>query len=345
MRIDQNSLKLDAHAAQTFLERMELFYELFPYPNRPIFLKPDAKGSVETHAGYSMLLATRGHSLSAQELADVHLRDARHVFSHSKRIALVGCGTDEPLLFRILHPHNPIVGIDLSQRSLLRADRKIRWHNLKPVTLVHGEATAALREQGMFDHIQCFGVLHHQPRPQTLLKTMADSLNPGGTLRLMIYSSNGRRLERGLQRRFETLWNHLMPQADVNADSLQETLPSKAKLRINLASLRLLLWRLGLPFFAKRSVAGRFKYVGLSRARVADAFMHPSDHPLSLRATLRWAAEAGLTLVSHKGKSYDLGWLNSHGSPQTPIQALVSEEERGNISTNLILVFKKVGSL
>ena len=341
MRTVENSLSPSkTQAPSLFLERMQFFYELFPYPNRPIFLKPNPKGSIDAHAGFAQILAGNSEIPAGSRIDDLQLRDVRHAFSINKRIALVGCGTDEPLLFRTLHPHNPMVAIDLSHRSLLRAERKIRWHQLKPVTLVHGDAQTVLKREGLFDHIQCFGVLHHQPHPKKLLKTMAESMNSGGTLRLMIYSSNGRRLERGLQKKFNALWRDILPH-------VSERQPSSKmiKLKITWASLKLLCWRLLLPVAASASKSGRFRYIGLSRARVADALLHPSDHALSLRDTLTWAGKYGLRLVSFRAKSYDLGWMEAHTHLQTPLQTLVAEEERGNISTNIVLVFQKVGSI
>jgi SAM-dependent methyltransferase len=313
-------------SSESFLQKMQIFYELFPYPDRPIFMRPNPNGSIDAHAGACALLAEYGTHLSADAFQDLKLRDVRHAFSTKKRIALIGCGTDEPLLFRILHPHNDIVGIDLSLRSIRRAQRKLQWHRLRPVEFVHGEAHSALGAGalGVFDHIQCFGVLHHQPNPRDLLSAMSAALNTNGTLRLMIYSRTGRRLERGIQKKYRPL--------------------AMSQRAFTLTSLRLFLWRLFLPFFAKKTLSQRFRYIGFSRARIADAFLHPSDHPLSLKDTLRWAEAEGLQLVYHRAKSYERGLICSHANVHSPVQTLIDEEENGNISSNIVLVFKKVGT-
>jgi len=340
MRSDENSLSdKSTHSAAFFLDRMQFFYELFPYPNRPFFLRPDPKGSIEAHAGYAHILANSETSPFRGNIDDLQLRDARHAFPVNKRIALVGCGTDEPLLFRTLHPHNPIVAIDLSHRSLLRAEKKIRWHRLKPVMLIHGDAESVLKQEGVFDHIQCFGVLHHQPEPRSLLEAMSKALKSNGTLRLMIYSAKGRQLERGLQRRFHNFWQSL-----TSEHSESTSAPLATRLHLKWVAFKLFLWRLCLPMLGSGAKSKRFRYIGLSRARLADAFLHPSDHALSLRDTLKWASQCGLELVAYKAKSYDLGWLNVQSHPQISIQTLVDEEERGNISTNIGVVFKKVGN-
>ena len=338
MRDSESTIELNHvdHSANC-IDRMQFFYELFPYPNRPFFLKPNPNGSIEAHAGFSHLLSK--DSIDPVRLKDVKLRDVRHAFSDQKRIALVGCGTDEPLLFRALHHHNPIVAIDLSHRSLMRAERKIRWHNFKPVTLIHGDAQTALVQSPKFDHIQCFGVLHHQPNPKQFFKTLAESLEAAGTLRIMIYSSSGRRLERGIQRKFSSRWKSLK-----NCEEMGRLRQFFKRLQFHLTASQLVCWRILLPLIASRSKSLRFKYVKPSRARLADAFLHPSDHALHLKDLLTWASEFGLEVISYKAKSYELGPINALLTPKIPLQTLVDEEERGNISTNIVLVFKKVVS-
>jgi hypothetical protein len=169
---------------------------------------------------------------------------------------------------------------------------------------------------------------------------MSDALTHNGTLRLMIYSAKGRLLERGLQRRFQNFWHSL----NVGQSEDSTAVGLGARISLKWLTFKLLLWRLFLPLLGSSAKSRRFRYIGLSRARLADAFLHPSDHALSLRDTLNWAAQCGLKLVSYKAKSYDLGWLSSHSHPQISLQTLVDEEEHGNISTNIVLVFKKVGT-
>ncbi|MEY2987947.1 MAG: hypothetical protein RJB13_1468, partial [Pseudomonadota bacterium] len=327
MRDSENSIELNnvEHLAGC-IERMQFFYELFPYPDRPFFLKPNPTGSIEAHAGFAQLISQNSTNPC---LEDIKLRDVRHAFPDQKRIALVGCGTDEPLLFRALHPHNPIVAIDLSHKSLLRAERKIRWHNFKPVTLIHGDAQTALVHSPKFDHVQCFGVLHHQPNPKDFFKTLSNSLEDSGTLRIMIYSSCGRRLERGIQKKFSSCWESLQ-----NCDELGRARQFLKRLQLNWIACKLVGWRLLLPLMGSRPKSLRFKYVKPSRARIADAFLHPSDHALQLKDILTWSSEFGLKVVFYKAKSYELGTINSLTTPKIPLQTLVDEEERGNISTN-----------
>jgi hypothetical protein len=212
------------------------------------------------------------------------------------------------------------------------------------VTLVQGDATHAVREQGPFSHIQCFGVLHHQPRPEAMISAMADALERNGTLRLMIYSRTGRRLERGIQRKFSTLWKAKEPIPTTGSSETERPDTPHSVWKLSFTSLKLLWWRLALPLIAPKTSALRFRYIGLSRSRVADAFLHPSDHPLDLKDVLKWSEQCGLELVAYESSSFDLGRLASHSETPQSIDTLVSEEERGNISSNIVLVFKKVGA-
>jgi hypothetical protein len=153
----------------------------------------------------------------------------------------------------------------------------------------------------------------------------------------MIYSSSGRRLERGIQRKFSSCWDSIR-----NCDELGGLRQFFKRIHLNWTAFRLLCWRVLLPLLGSRTKSMRFKYVGLSRARLADAFLHPSDHALHLSDIVQWAAEFGLKVVFYKAKSYELGQINSLSTPKISLQTLVDEEERGNISTNIVLVFKKV---
>ncbi|MEY3903714.1 MAG: hypothetical protein RL189_3020, partial [Pseudomonadota bacterium] len=60
MRTLEDSINTEPSTASGFLDRMQLFYELFPYPNRPFFLRPDPEGSIESHAGFARILAEKG---------------------------------------------------------------------------------------------------------------------------------------------------------------------------------------------------------------------------------------------------------------------------------------------
>jgi SAM-dependent methyltransferase len=330
---------------ETPLERMRRFYNRFPYPGRSLFLFPYWRHSWLSHAGFALLCARRplralelwrmargveSQSGTVRAKSGDHVSEVASELSSDKRLLLVGCGTDEPLLFRLLHPRNPLVGIDLSARSLARARARLRIYRLThprvapaAVEFHEGDATAILNagHLGTFDFIQCFGVLHHQPDAQPLLASMSRVLASGGFLRLMIYAHHGRRLERRLQRRF-----------------LADDADGRLSLR---QSWRLWFWQMAGFLGFHRPMFRRFRYIGTSRRAVADAFLHPSDPGLPLERLLELSAQVGLTCRFCEAKIWNEGWVAAAGDCSALLNRLAVADRRGDVVSNIILIFQK----
>ena len=353
-------------------QKMERFYSAFPYPNRPWFVLPNLDASIMAHAGFAQLLSTNNHL----GLCEAVWRERRRSGQNSQHsvlkshvafnlvkslvpdqqlhIASVGCGTDEPTLLRCLHPKAQLDAFDVSTKSLRRAKfkvfvaekmlmvkRTVALLDLGETNFIAGDATATLKSMpdDFYNHIQCFGVLHHQDKPTELLAQMARSLAPGGTLRLMTYTHGGRRLERGLQKRYSELW-------DVESNRNTNTSPSRfaLKCRLHLAATKLYFWRLFLALIPGTNVSQRFRYLGFSRALVADALLHPSDPGLPLAELLPIFRDLRLDVSFVEAKFDHDGWKASFGTgPKT--EALLEEIARadmvGTLSSNLTLLLRK----
>lgn len=368
----------------TPLARMRLFYNLFPYPNRPIFAWPDPRAHALTHAGFSRLLSegdftaaravwnsqrTRQGRLASRTALGA-IREAlptqgtlqaldrlQTSFPSPLRIGLVGCGTDEPLLMRLLHPRNPIDALDLSSRSLAIARVKVGLarlvRSLTPGRPALGGETRYLAceaatflegaRAGSYAHLQCFGVLHHQHDPRRLFHAMARALSPGGTLRAMVYSHHGRRLERRIQGRYETLWERLVA---TGASSVAR-LPALARLAFE--SLRLRAWKLA-SLAAPASVRLRFRYLGVAGPFLADALLHPSDPGFPLPEVLAAAEGAGFRLAFCEGKIHERGLVAGFGpgaqageedDAASVWAELAAADARGDLVSNVVAVFRK----
>ena len=343
-------------AADAVLTAMRDFYELFPYPARWLVTKPpDPAAHLLSHTAFYRLLLKgrkewcqaiwhqhRGTLTFSQNkspaaspppplpvtAAHEHLRELQTFErEHPQRILLAGCGTDEPLLFTHLHPHSSLVAIDLSTASLLRAEALLHRHLPRRntpvpwnITFLSGDAAVYLKQEPrpQFDFIQCFGVLHHQPNPRDFLHEMCMSLKERtGLLRLMVYSYKGRRLERGLQRR----WGRFS----------------------YLKSLVVLAWvvgkRLAHPFSWNR----RFRYVGLRPNRIADAFLHPSDPGLPLENVTHWLADEGMDIVFCEAKIHEVGWVSGWGPKDASAvwQQICAADATEDLLTNPVLVAQK----
>jgi len=363
--------------AQEQLGRMQAFYSLFPYPNRFALALPDPAGSLVAHVGFARLLTT--DSASDQSQARVlwqesrtngAVTDARNtlprldaLLESDTRIALVGCGTDEPVLMRALHPRTPIDAFDLSPRSLAIAESKERLLRMTKALkrdafsgktrYLAGDATTLLADAlaTSYTHVQCFGVLHHQPEPRRLFDAMVDSLRPGGTLRLMIYAHRGRRLERRIQSRYDHLWNTPTPAATAApatpaapATRRSTTLPLASRAKLLLEHTRLHAWQTFQYVAGHGGASLRFRYLGTSRATIADALMHPSDPGLPLPELRSLAASRGLRLVFCEAKSEEDGWVAGFGDTRETHAAwrrLEDADARDALLSNVVAIFRK----
>lgn len=330
------------NAQSRAIELMRQFYTEFPYPRQSCWLWPDPARSLVSHAGFHALCRD-GAQEECEDIwslgrlrpwakceAQAKLTRLRRGFSG--RILLAGCGTDEPLLFRRLHPDNPIVAVDLSERALKLAGRRLGLHGLLrsasgSTTLVCGDLNVVGQQiaEGGFDFQQCFGVLHHQADPALLFETLASMLRPGGCLRIMVYSESGRRLERWIQRRYSALWRQ---ENGLNA--------------IVRAANRLRWWQLLTQFFLAGGIGRRFRYLGFGRSHIADALMHPSDPGFSLESLEGLAGEHGLRMVFCESKSSESGWLVGFGARAPEVWGhIVDAEKRQDLLRNVIVTFSR----
>jgi len=370
----------------TSLKRMAEFYNVCPYPNRFFLLLPDPRRMPLAHMGFARLCADKPqhaekiwqrfrrvraihpHALSSVLETPVFSNALDNpIFEtdgQNLTMALVGCGTDEPVLLRALHPKAVLHHFDLSVRSLKIAQWKLRfWHihhilSLKSLVLIFLSPLKTLRSdvspsldvfipgdayenltqnpQGHkpYDHIQCFGVLHHQHNPHDFFQALIQALAPKGTLRMMVYSTQGRRLERRVQKKWGLAWS---------------TSPYKILRILSLMGLKyqLFFWHIWQQVFFKvvkrQSVRLRFRYLGFSKNCVADAFLHPSDWPLSLRSLDQQICKNNIQMVFCEAKIYGQGWVGGCGphAAQKVWQDILKAEDVGDLESNITFILKK----
>jgi SAM-dependent methyltransferase len=118
----------------------------------------------------------------------------RSVPDHAPRILSAGCGTGRgALLLGLMFPAANITAMDLSRTSLAYAAMKAEQLNVANIRFGVGDIlnVAALNQR--FDLIESSGVVHHMADPAAGLRALRNVLNPGGVMRIALYSTRGRR--------------------------------------------------------------------------------------------------------------------------------------------------------
>lgn len=123
----------------------------------------------------------------------------------SQAILIAGCGTFSHYPFSIANPDAGIVGLDLSEASLAKAKLHARVHRCENVTFLQGDLLQPEVAPGPFHFIDAYGVLHHLEEPLAGLHALADRLEEGGILRIMVYSRGARRTVESVRRAFRLL--------------------------------------------------------------------------------------------------------------------------------------------
>lgn len=109
------------------------------------------------------------------------------------RVLSAGCGTGQhALCLAASYRDAAVTAFDLSRRSLAYAVRQARRLDLRNVEFFHGDILELDRLGRRFDVIESIGVIHHMADPDAGLASLAGALEPGGLIRLGLYSEHAR---------------------------------------------------------------------------------------------------------------------------------------------------------
>lgn len=250
--------------AATLTARVRAQYEAFPYPAYGLWLPLRGQEAYGSHSLFAArLLEQRGQAPAL-----------RH--AEAPRILLAGCGEVYPYLAGFWEPRrHRLIAADLSARSLRRARLRClpRMRRMEWLRGDLGDAGFPLPAD--LAHIDCYGVLHHLPRPAAVLRRFGGLLAPGGTARIMVYNSEARGWIRHVQRAFALLGLRASEAADLEA---------ARRLLADLADVS--------P--ALRDRLGPMRENLANPARLVDTFFHAREARLGLRYWLDAIAAAGL---------------------------------------------------
>lgn len=221
-------------------------YEKYPYPNYPLLAKPRWQEGWLTSAAFNASLAGQASGSWSTE--------------RKKRILIAGCGEILPTIICANEPyHSKIDAIDLSGRSLNRARFRCTSDLLRLHLRQDDISNWMDKNPDTYDHIDCYGVLHHLANPIQSLRSLNNALKPGGTARIMVYNSPARSWIHEWQKLFASLGLNANAGSDLEtaiyimktASAVSETLSS-------------LLIQMGPNIFANLT-------------RFADTFLHPRE--------------------------------------------------------------------
>ena len=122
-----------------------------------------------------------------------HAQAAIAAMPERPRVLIAGCGTGQhALTTACMTPHSRLLAIDLSRASLAYAARSAHELGITDIQFAQADLLAVDTLEERFDVIEAVGVLHHLRDPLTGWRSLRGLLNPGGLMRIALYSEQGR---------------------------------------------------------------------------------------------------------------------------------------------------------
>ena len=152
-------------------------YEENPYP-RWLFMDYHTARGVGTYIG--------------DVLPHLHRREVD--WPTAPRVLVAGCGTGKQAISAAMrYAGSSVDAVDLSLASLAYGMRMAMELNVGNIEFVQGDILELESYARAYDVIECVGVLHHMRDPKAGWKILHGLLEPGGLMRIGLYSRTARR--------------------------------------------------------------------------------------------------------------------------------------------------------
>ncbi|MFT8655416.1 MAG: class I SAM-dependent methyltransferase [Acetobacter papayae] len=296
-------------------------YEAYPYPERSA--KEESK---------RLLIGSPSH---LREI-DYWVFGAQRPTSRPLRALVAGCGTGDGAIMLATHlarAQRPgeVICLDRSKAALAIAQARADVRQLTNIRFIEGSLLELpALELGLFDYIDCCGVLHHLPDPDSTLSALEAMLAPGGGMGLMVYAPYGRTGVYMVQDALGSLAPVTdTPEARLDmARRIMRTLPATAWLRQN----------------------GNFgDHLSGGDAGLYDLLLNPRDRSYTITAFMALLSRAGLepTCLMEPARYNPALFLpdpklRAKLAELPPLeQAAIAEELTGNMATHVAYVVRK----
>ena len=300
-------------------DRVRDQYEAYPYPSRDP--ADEAKRLV---VGSPSNLMELNHYLFAGQ------RDFRQPF----RALVAGGGTGDATIMLAqqladVGGAGEVVYLDLSASSRAIAEARAAARGLTNIRFVTGSLLAAgALDLGLFDYIDCCGVLHHLEDPPAGLAALAALLKEDGGMGLMVYGTYGRDGVYPLQAMLRRL---------AGDRSLAERIALTRRLLNSLPATNL---------FARNPV---LRDHSGSDAELVDLLLHSQDRAYLVEEVAELVAACGLRLVTFiEPVRYDPATYLKDSVLLRDLSALTgleraafAEQLAGNLKTHVFYVSKR----
>lgn len=197
------------------------------------------------------------------------------------QVLVAGGGTGDGTIMiaqQMADAGNPgtVTYVDLSDAARVVAEARARARGLTNLRFLRG-SLLELEGLGLFDYIDCCGVLHHLDDPAAGLRALERALKPGGGMGIMVYAPYGRTGVYPLQQALRPLTEGLPPAERV------------ALARRLIAHLPKSNWLMRNPFIGDHRQAD---------ANLYDLLLHSCDRPYAVPELAELAGAAGLAVAA-----------------------------------------------
>jgi SAM-dependent methyltransferase len=245
-------------------------YEALPYPAR------DPRDEA-----IRLITGTPSHILEINH----YLFAGRLNFTRPFRALVAGGGTGDACIMlaqQLADRHCPaeVVYLDLSTASREICEARAKARGLRNIQFLTGSLLdLPTMNVGLFDYIDCTGVLHHLPDPDAGMKALASVLLPEGGVGVMLYGQYGRSGVYPLQELLRTIAPPSMALEDriAMAKRLIRFLPTTNLFRRN-------------PYLNDHVTGGD--------AGIYDLLLHSCDQAYTVPEVGKLATDAGLRVVA-----------------------------------------------